>query len=70
MKVICGTECLNCSVQPLTEEELQSVRNSYKNNPTKRLREMAEKMLNGEVVRIYCIQRGRVMWVDIEKPPK
>lgn len=65
IKVNCGRECLNCSTLPLSEHEERMVRHTLRNAVHKRDRENAERVLSGEIVRIYCIQRGVVVWVNI-----
>lgn len=68
MKISCGNECLHCSIQPLSEHEERMVRHTLRNSAHSTTREKAERILNRTIVRVYCIQRGQVLWFTVESP--
>ena len=68
MKVSCGSECLYCSIQPLTEHEERMVRHTARNTAHTSTKEKAERILSGALVRVYCIQRGAIIWFSVESP--
>lgn len=65
IKVRCCDECLVCSSLPLSIKEFRDLFNFVRGENPEEKKKLARMIMKCEIVRVYCIQRGRIMWFHI-----